>query len=156
ELMQYSLLVSTRAAVSPDYITAETARLRRRQKISLVGVDHMQLMSSTGHERSDYKKFTSISRAMKQVGVEVASPLLLVSQPSRRNSSDRRSEWEVSDLRGSGAIEEDAATVLLLYEDHDDRQRALNDLTYAKGPVKSWLKIGKNRYGMQGAYLPLI
>jgi replicative DNA helicase len=61
----------------------------------------------------------------------------------------------VSDLRGSGAIEEDAAAVMLLYEDKADRERALADMTYVRGPVKSWLKIGKNRYGLQGAYMAL-
>ncbi|MCE5309677.1 MAG: AAA family ATPase [Acidobacteriales bacterium] len=149
------LLVSTKAAVTPEYIVSETERLRRRQKIGLVIVDHMQLMASTGKERADYEKFTAISRAMKQVAVEASVPLLLVSQTSRRNTAEHRGELDVSDLRGSGAIEEDAAAVMLLYEDHDDRERALADGTYPLGPVKSIIRLGKNRYGMQGAYLEL-
>ena len=54
----------------------------------------------------------------------------------------------------SGAIEEDAAC-MLIYEDKDDRARTLQAGTYACGPVKTWLKLGKNRYGLQGLYLPL-
>ena len=62
----------------------------------------------------------------------------------------------MSDLRGSGAIEEDAAAVMLLYPDKSDRARTLASGTFAKGPVKSWLKVDKNRFGMQGLYLPLM
>jgi len=155
KLTALPLIVSTKGSVTPEYIIGETARLRHRQKIGLVVVDHMQLMASTGKERSDYEKFTAISRSMKQAAVESNAPLLLVSQTSRRNSTEHRGELDVSDLRGSGAIEEDAAAVMLLYEDKDDRERALLDGTYPLGPVKSILRLGKNRYGMQGAYLEL-
>jgi replicative DNA helicase len=79
-----------------------------------------------------------------------------VSQTSRRNSNDKRAELEVSDLRGSGAIEEDAAAVMMLYEDRDDAARTKNAGVYATGPVKTWLKLGKNRYGLQGLHLPLL
>jgi hypothetical protein len=50
--------------------------------------------------------------------------------------------------------------VLLLFEDSEDAKAALTDVSDGKtrhmtGPVKTWLKIAKNRYGVQGAYLPL-
>ena len=64
----------------------------------------------------------------------------------------------MEDLRGSGAIEEDAAGIFLLFEDREDAKAALSvdeGKRYLKGPVKSWLKIAKNRYGEQGRYLPL-
>jgi hypothetical protein len=72
-------------------------------------VDHMQLMAATGSVRGDYERFTHISRTMKQIAVELALPVLLVSQTSRSNTTDRRAELDVNDPRGSGAIEEDAA-----------------------------------------------
>ena len=62
-------------------------------------------------------------------------------------------------LRGSGAIEEDAAAVFLLYEDRDDADAAKsvdNGRRYTKGPVRTLLKIGKNRYGEQGRCIPLL
>jgi replicative DNA helicase len=95
---------------------------------------------------------------MKQTAVEIAAPLLLVSQTSRSNSRERRSELDVADLRGSGAIEEDAGAVFLLFEDRDDAEAAkkFNDgVRYTKGPLKTWLKVGKNRYGEQGRCLML-
>lgn len=152
ELVEMPLLVSTKASVTPEYIVEETRRLTKRSNIRLVVVDHMQLMGHTGSARGDYEKFTAISRAMKQTAVEIDTPVLLVSQTSRTQTKENRGELQVSDLRGSGAIEEDAAGVLLLYEDKEDRVRALSDgdgSRYTRGPVKCCLKLGKNRYGEQ-------
>jgi replicative DNA helicase len=93
---------------------------------------------------------------MKRIAVDLGLPVLLVSQTSRSNTTDRRAELEVSDLRGSGAIEEDAAAVMLIYEDKEDAARAKQNRSYASGPVKTWLKLGKNRYGLQGLCLPVL
>jgi KaiC/GvpD/RAD55 family RecA-like ATPase len=152
------LYVSTKSSVTPEFLTEESIRVKGRAKIDLVIVDHMQLMGSTGKVRSDYEKFTSISRATKGIAAELGVPLLLVSQTSRANSTDKRSELDVSDIRGSGAIEEDAACVLLLYYDGEDFKQAKLDPNgdrLKRGPIKSWLKIGKNRYGPQGTYVAL-
>lgn len=152
------LFVSTKSAVTPEFLVEEAMRVKQRSKIDLVIVDHMQLMGGTGKIRSDYEKFTSISRATKGIAAELNVPLLLVSQTSRANAMDKRSELEVSDLRGSGAIEEDAAGVLLLYYDAEDFKAAKVDPSgerLKKGPIKSWLKLGKNRYGPQGTYTAL-
>jgi replicative DNA helicase len=126
----------------------------------LVIVDHMQLMGADSNTRGEYEKVTAISRAMKITAGEVGVPSLLLSQTSRSNSHERRSEVDVFDLRGSGAIEEDAAGVFLLFEDREDAEAARLDARdgitrYTVGPVKTWLKIGKNCYGMQGGYLSL-
>jgi KaiC/GvpD/RAD55 family RecA-like ATPase len=161
ELADRKLQVSTKPSVSPEYIATETKRLANRCPVDLVIVDHMQLMSADTGTRGDYEKFTAISRAMKHTAVEVNVPLLLVSQTSRSNSRERRTDLDVADLRGSGAIEEDAASVFMLFENREDAKAARKDVNdgktrYTIGPVKTWLKIGKNRYGIQGACLPLL
>jgi replicative DNA helicase len=155
ELSQMPLLVSTKSSVTPEYIGEECDRLKRKSKLDLIVIDHMQLMAATGSVRGDYEKFTNISRTMKRTAVDLGLPVLLVSQTSRNNATDRRAELEVSDLRGSGAIEEDAAACMLIYDDKEDRMRTLQAGTYSSGPVKTWLKLAKNRYGPQGMYLPL-
>lgn len=159
DISSWKLLVSTRSAATPEYITSETRRIAKRSKVELVIVDHMQLMSSEQNTRSEYEKFTAISRAMKHTAVELNLPVILVSQTSRSNSRERRSDLDVSDLRGSGAIEEDAAGVFLLYEDKDDADAAKSvdeGRRYTQGPVRSFLKIGKNRYGAQGMCVELL
>lgn len=152
------LFVSTKSGVTTEFLTQEAKRVKDRAKIGLVIVDHMQLMGGSGTVRSDYEKFTAISRATKGIAAELEVPLLLVSQTSRMNSNDKRSELEVSDIRGSGAIEEDAACVLLLYHDSEDFKSAKNEPNgdrLKRGPIKTWLKLGKNRYGPQGTYTML-
>ena len=119
-------------------------------------VDHVQLMSSSGSEKGDYEKFTAISRASKQTAVEIDVPILELSQTSRAAHKEHRSELEISDMRGSGALEEDAAAVMLLFEDAEDSKLAKAELRYATGPVKSILKLGKNRFGEAGRLFELI
>lgn len=156
ELRDCPLIVSNRSRVTPKYIINESIRLRKRQGIELVIVDHLQLMDSTGNQRSDYEKFTAISRAMKATAMEIGAPVLLISQTSRSQSHDKRTELEVSDLRGTGAIEEDAAAVMLLYPVFEDAKRHLTAGTYQIGPVQTVLKNGKCRYGWQGSELKLL
>jgi KaiC/GvpD/RAD55 family RecA-like ATPase len=158
DIAGWKLQVSTKPAVTPEYVISETKRLAKRGPVDLVICDHMQLMEADQSTRSDYEKFTAVSRAMKQTAVEVNVPVLLVSQTSRSNSRERRSDLDVADLRGSGAIEEDAAGVFLLFEDREDADaaRSADGCRYTKGPVRCFLKIGKNRYGEQGRCLPLL
>src|SRR6185312_8923704 len=158
ELSPYPLFVSTKSSVSPAYLVTEAERLKARHKIDLVVVDHMQLMSANEKDkvRGDYEKFTNISRGMKMIAKELKVPVLLVSQTSRANSIDKRFEMEVSDLRGSGAIEEDAAAVMMLYYDSEHVKQLKASASFHLGPVRSVLKLGKNRYGPQGMYIDLL
>lgn len=156
EVADKPLLVCTRSSVTTKYMIDEVKRLSTRRRMHLVVIDHMQLMSSTGTPRGDYEKFTHISRSMKVIAETLGVPLLLVSQTSRNASHDKRNELEMEDLRGSGAIEEDAGAVLLLYPDKEDSERAVREQTFHIGPVKTWLKIAKNRYGTSGTGIPLL
>lgn len=156
EFIDYPLFVSTKTRVTPEYLISESARLRKRNKINLIVIDHMQLMGTTGKPKTDYEKFTAISRATKETAQEIGVPVLLVSQTSRDNSHRGSERLVCSDLRGSGAIEEDAAAVMLLYYDGDDKKAHMNAGTFGKGPVKAWLSVDKNRFGVSGIDLPLL
>lgn len=154
EFIDKPFWISTKARVTPSYVIGETRRMKERHpEIDLVVVDHMQLMSADAKVRSDYEKFTEISRTMKQVAMELNVPLLLVAQISRQ---DDYTELEMDDIRGSGAIEEDAAGVIMIYHDKEDAQQAKAMNRYEKGPVKTWLKLAKARFGSSGLYLPLL
>lgn len=153
-LSEFPLLVHQKPIVTPDYIVEEAQRLVVSQKIDLVCIDHMQLMGSDDNEKSDYEKFTHISRALKgRVARELNVPVLVASQVTRSHTTDNRAELEVTDMRGSGALEEDAAAVMLLYHDSEDAKRAKLDGRSKKGPVDAWLKLGKNRFGPSPVYL---
>lgn len=145
--------VTTKTGVTPEFLIDESKRMKERAGIGLLIVDHMQLMGAVGKMKSEYEKFTAISRATKEIAVELNVPLILVSQVSRTSATEKRTELEMSDLRGSGAIEEDAAGIMLLYYDAEDFAQAKNDpQRMAAGPIRSWLKLAKNRFGAAGTY----
>lgn len=152
------LYVSTKSGITVEFLIEESKRIKERCPIGLIIVDHMQLMGETGKRRSDYEKFTAISRTTKEIAVDLNVPLILVSQVSRNNAADRRAELEMSDLRGSGAIEEDAAGILLLFYDAEDLAAAKVEADgerMKRGPIKTWLKLAKNRFGPSGGRFAL-
>jgi KaiC/GvpD/RAD55 family RecA-like ATPase len=155
ELYDAPIWVSTKSRITPQYLVAESERLKNKlPKLNLLIVDHMQLMGSDERTGSEYEKFTAISRALKQSAKSLDLPVLVMAQIRRLDDTKR--ELEISDIRGSGAIEEDMAAVMLIYEDHEDAKRAKLSGVYDKGPVKTWMKLDKNRFGSSGLYLPMM
>jgi len=158
EFLDLPFIVSRKSRVTPQYVVQECRRLKEKMpRLDLILVDHLQLMTpDENHRGSEYEKFTEISRKLKESAVELNVPVLLMSQTSRNNSHERRTELELADLRGSGAIEEDLAAAFLLYPDRDDANLCKSiPGRFERGPVKTWLKLDKNRYGCSGVYLPL-
>lgn len=155
-LSRAPLLVSTKGAITTKFMVDEAKRLKNNG-VGIIIVDHAQLMGSEERNRSEYEKFTAISRALKGIASDLDVPLLLISQTSRRNNVEQRFELEISDMRATGAWEEDAAAVMLLYYDKDDFKLAKDTDTdrLKRGPLKAWIKLGKNRYGESNGYVAL-
>lgn len=119
----------------------------RYPDLALIIVDYLQLMHST-NKRNDNRQqeVAEISRLLKAVAIELDCPVIALSQLSR--DTERRSEKkpQLWDLRDSGAIEQDADTVILMYrEDYygDNENNNLQD-------SKAELRIAKNRNGSTG------
>ena len=94
------------------------ARCRRLPNLGLVIIDYLQLISGTRKDGNRVLEVSEISRALKIMAKELNVPILCLSQLSR--ASDQRKERpRLSDLRDSGAIEQDADIVLFLYKDED-------------------------------------
>lgn len=152
-----SPLVCTRAGITPKFIVSETKRQAERHKIDLVIVDHKGLVESDATTRTAYEKSMAVTRALKQTAVELNIPVILASQVSRENARAHREELEVTDLRDGG--EEDPAGIFLIYEDKLDVEAAKKfdgGRRYSHGPFKTWLKVGKNRYGIGDCYVPMM
>ena len=115
--------------------------------LSLIVVDYLQLMSS-GTKRSDTRQYevAEISRIMKSVAVELDCPVIALSQLSRDTEKRNTKKPQLSDLRDSGAIEQDADTVLLLYRDDyysdDENNTKINSVAD--------IRVAKNRNGSTG------
>ena len=99
-----------------------SAQCRRLGNLGLVVIDYLQLMQSAGSGRSwsnesRTQAVSDISRMLKIMAKELSVPVLCLSQLSRANESRSDKRPMLSDLRESGAIEQDADVVIALYRD---------------------------------------
>lgn len=115
--------------------------------LSLIVVDYLQLMHMEGKRGDNRQQETAdISRMLKSVAVELECPVIALSQLSREVERRTEKKPQLSDLRDSGAIEQDADTVILLYrKDYYDEQKRNG------GDSKAELRVAKNRTGDTGA-----
>ncbi|MBI3323879.1 MAG: replicative DNA helicase [Candidatus Omnitrophica bacterium] len=98
-------------------LRAKARRLKARHGIGLIVLDYLQLMEEPGHVENRQQQISVISRNLKAIARELGVPVMAVSQLSR--APERRDDFRprLSDLRESGAIEQDADVVLLLFRE---------------------------------------
>lgn len=103
--------------ISVTEIRAKCRKLKMRKNIGLVVIDYLQLMQGRGKSESRQQEISEISRSLKILAKELNVPVIALSQLSR--SAETRSDHKpvLSDLRESGAIEQDADIVMFLYRD---------------------------------------
>lgn len=121
-------------------VTGMKAKLRRIKNLGLVIIDYLQLMQGERHTENRVVEIGDISRSLKIMAKELNVPVIVCAQLSRGPESRTDKRPMLSDLRDSGAIEQDADTVMFLYRDE----------YYAKDPEKANTAeciIAKNRHG---------
>ncbi len=131
-------------------VRARARRLKSRENIGLIIVDYLQLMRGRGRYENRQQEISEISAALKALAKELKVPVVAISQLSR--APEQRGENkrpELADLRESGAIEQDADLVLLLYREEFYKP----DDAEAKG--KAEIRIAKQRNGPTGT-IPLV
>ncbi len=147
KLSSCQLFIDDKGAVSLPELRSKLRRLKiEKGGLDLVVIDYLQLMSSgAGNQRAGNRvqEISEISRGLKEIARELKVPVLALSQLNRSLESRPDKRPQLSDLRDSGAIEQDADTVLMLYrEDYYD--------PYTE---KKWLAnvfVRKNRNGPTG------
>ncbi len=123
-------------AISPLELRAKARRLKASSNIGLVVVDYLQLMRSSVRAESRQQEISEISRSLKALARELSVPVIAISQLSRAVESRADHRPQLSDLRESGAIEQDADVVVLLvredYYDAKPENIGLADIIIAK------------------------
>ncbi len=132
---------------NPSVTVAEiNAKCRRLEDLGLVIIDYLQLMNGSGYGKASENRVqvvAEISRALKIMAKELNIPVICLSQLSRAVESRTDKRPIMSDLRESGAIEQDADVVLFLYRDE-----YYNENTEDKGIAECI--VSKNRHGETG------
>lgn len=119
KLADANIFIDETPGISDMQLRAKARRIQSRHGLDILIVDYLQLMSTTGR-RNDGRtqEITEISRSLKALARELTIPVIAISQLSRAVESRGRDKRPIlSDLRESGAIEQDADVVIFLYRD---------------------------------------
>ncbi|BAI79546.1 replicative DNA helicase DnaB [Deferribacter desulfuricans SSM1] len=143
ELNDLKLFIDDTPAISVMELRAKCRRLKKEHGLDMVIVDYLQLMSGSNVDSRE-QQISEISRSLKALAKELNIPVIALSQLNRsvENRSDKRPQ--PSDLRESGAIEQDADLIIFLYRDEvyhkDSKFQGLCEVIVAKhrnGPTGS-------------------
>jgi replicative DNA helicase len=136
------LFIDDTPALSPIELRARARRLKREHDLGLIIIDYLQLMQVAGSRENRATEISEISRNLKALAKELNVPVIALSQLNRslEQRTDRRPV--MSDLRESGAIEQDADVIMFIYRDEvyneDSPQKGLAEVIIGKqrnGPV---------------------
>ncbi|MDE2439552.1 MAG: replicative DNA helicase [Betaproteobacteria bacterium] len=146
QLHQAGIVIDETSGLSVAQIAARSRRIKRKAgKLDLIVIDYLQLItpprSVTANNRND--EVTAISAGLKKLAKEMACPVLCLSQLSRRVEERADKRPLMSDLRDSGAIEQDADVIMMMYRDE-----YYNENTQWKGMAE--VDIAKHRNGETG------
>jgi len=113
-LVNYDFIINDSPSLTPFTLRGEIRRLFRQKPLDLVVVDYLQLMSGERSE-DEYRRISEASRQLKLLAREFGVPILALSQLNRDCESRSDKRPQLSDLRSSGSIEQDADVVMLLH-----------------------------------------
>jgi replicative DNA helicase len=128
---------------------AKARRLKAEQGLGLVVIDYLQLVSGRGRSESRQQEISDISRSLKAMAKELTVPVMALSQLSRAVESRQPPRPQLSDLRESGAIEQDADVVTFLYRPAFYRVRKEDEPEEPEDNTTEVI-IGKQRNGPTG------
>ncbi len=152
-----SIFIDDSSDVNVVELRSKCRRLQMEHGLNLIIIDYLQLLSGTGNstrsEESRQQEISAITRMLKVTARELNVPILVLSQLSR--APERRADHrpQLSDLRDSGAIEQDADVVMFLYRDSYGNYAAGENgeaRVNALNPNEAEVLVAKNRNGPTG------
>ena len=136
------LFIDDTPGLSPTEIRARARRLQREHGLGLIVVDYLQLMQVPGNKENRATEISEISRNLKALAKELALPIIALSQLNRSVEQRTDKRPVMSDLRESGAIEQDADMIVFIYREEvynkETPRKGIADVTIAKqrnGPI---------------------
>ncbi len=145
-LREMPIFIDDTPGLTPLSVKAKARRLHKRRPLGMIVIDYLQLMEGSGSNReSRQQEISVVSRSLKGLARELQVPVVALSQLSRGVENRESHRPRLSDLRESGAIEQDADVVLLLYREEYYKP----EKEEAKG--KAEVIIAKQRNGPTGA-----
>ena len=136
------IFIDDTAALSPTEIRARARRLKREHGLGLVVLDYLQLMHVPGSKENRATEISEISRSLKALAKELEVPVIALSQLNRSVEQRQDKKPVMSDLRESGAIEQDADLIIFIYRDEvynpETPRKGIADINVAKqrnGPI---------------------
>jgi replicative DNA helicase len=142
-MAEMNLFIDDSAMLSIGELRAKARKLRAEQKLDFLVIDYLQLLHSNRRHENRHQEVSEISRSLKALAKELGIPVVALSQLSRAVDSRMDKRPILSDLRESGAIEQDADVIMFLYRDVIYNSDAEN-------PASAELIIGKQRNGPTG------
>jgi replicative DNA helicase len=143
-LKEARLYIDDTPALTPTELRARARRLKREQpSLGLIVIDYLQLMQVPGTKENRATEISEISRALKALAKELEVPIIALSQLNRSLEQRPNKRPVMSDLRESGAIEQDADVIVFIYRDE-----VYNEDSPDKGTAE--IIIGKQRNGPIG------
>ena len=137
-----SLIIDDTPGISIAELRSKCRKYKLEHNLSMIMIDYLQLMTGNGKNESRQQEISDISRALKAVARELSVPVVAFSQLSRAVEQRPDHRPILSDLRESGAIEQDADVVMFIYRDeyynHDTDKKGIAELIIAKqrnGPI---------------------
>jgi len=139
------IFIDDAPSLTPTEVRARARRLKRRHDLGLIIVDYLQLMQVAGTKENRATEISEISRSLKALAREVNVPVIALSQLNRSVEQRTDKRPVMSDLRESGAIEQDADVIFFIYRDEvydrDTPRKGIADII-----------IGKQRNGPTGEF----
>ncbi len=159
-LSEADIYIDDTPGITPMEIRAKCRRLKLEKGLGLIVIDYLQLMSSNRKTDSRQQEISDISRSLKAIAREMEAPIIALSQLSRACESRTDHRPMLSDLRESGAIEQDADIVAFLYRDEyynkETEKKNMAELIIAKqrnGPTGTVELTWMGQYTKFGNYL---
>jgi len=147
------IFIDDTPSLSPGEIRARARRLQREHGLGLIVVDYLQLMQVPGNKENRATEISEISRGLKALAKELSCPVIALSQLNRSVEQRTDKRPVMSDLRESGAIEQDADLILFIYREEvynqDTPRKGIADIAIAKqrnGPIGNFPLTFVGRY----------